>query len=89
MKKINCKHGLTHKEEIEARRLKKNALGEDEMVFKERFIKAYKAYKAYSKNMESGFYEYLLNNDKVVYSVLERIGGIRVMYVYLNKYNLL
>lgn len=86
MKKINCKHGLSHKEEIEARRLKKNALGENEEIFKERLEKVYKQY---SKNMEGGFYEYLLNNDKVVYSVFERIGGIREMYVYLNKYNLL
>lgn len=86
MKKINCKHGLTPKEEIEARRLKDSALGENEEIFKERFIKLYKGY---VKNIEGGFYEYILNNDKIVYSVFERIGGIKKLYIYLNKYNLL
>lgn len=86
VKKINCKHGLTYKEEIEARRLKRNALGDNEEIFKERLLKVYTEY---SKNMNGGLYEYLLKNDKVIYSVFERLGGIRQMYVYLNKYNLL
>lgn len=86
MRKINCKQGLTPKEELEVRRLKRNALGENEELFRERLVKIYNEY---IKNMEGGFYQYLLNNDKVVYSVFERIGGIKKMYFYLNKYNLL
>ena len=41
------------------------------------------------KDIREIFKSKLLNNDKVVYSVFERIGGIRKMYDYLNKYNLI
>lgn len=86
MKKINCKHGLTSKEEIEARRLKSNILEGDGKIFEERFVSLYNTYK---KQMNGGFYEYILKNDKVMYSAFERIGGIRRMYYYLSKYKLI
>lgn len=86
MKKINCKHGLTNKEEIEARRLKKDVLEGDGKIFEERFVNLYNTYK---KRMDGGFYEYILKNDKVLYSMFERIGGIRSMYYYLGKYKLI
>ena len=34
-KKINCKHGLTHKQEIEARRLRRKIEENDEAIMKE------------------------------------------------------
>jgi len=86
MKKIHCKHGLNAKEEIQARRLKTSVLEGEERYFEERLKKVFNVYK--TKRNES-FYEYILNNDKVLYSVFERIGGIKKMYYYLEKYNLL
>lgn len=86
MRKINCKHGLSPKEEIEARRIKTNVLAGNEEVFKDRIVKLFDVYKV---KMYGGFYEYILNNDRVLYSVIERIGGIKQMYYYLDKYNLL
>ena len=86
LEKINCKHGLSPKEEIEVRRLKRSVLDGNEEVFKERIIELYKTYII---NMNGGFYEYILKNDKILYSVFERIGGIKEMYCYLNKYDLI
>jgi len=86
MKKINCKHGLSPKEEIEARRLKENIMNGDGDIFKERFVVLYNKYNI---KMDGGFYAYILKYDKILYSVFERIGGIKQMYYYLEKYNLL
>ena len=86
MKKINCKHGLNPKEEIEARRLKKDILEGYGEKFKERIIDLFNLYKV---DMEGGFYAYIFENDKILYSVFERIGGIKQMYLYLEEYDLL
>ena len=79
-------YGLNPNEEIEARRIKTNILEGDEEIFKKRIIDLFNIYNI---KMDGGFYKYILNNDKVLYSVFERIGGIKQMYYYLDKYNLL
>ena len=77
MKKINCKHGLERKQEIQARRLKeKISTGNYEEIF-DRLKELYNEY----KNQISGsFYDYIKENDIVIYSAFERAGGAAKLY---------
>lgn len=85
MKKINCRHGLGPKEEIQARRLKDKILQEDKTVIEERINPLYKSF---SVKINGSFYEYVKKNDIVLYSAFERAGGIIKMYYFMGKLGL-
>ena len=87
MKKINCKHGLVPKEEIQARRLRviiSNGESNDEL--RGRIEKLHNDFKM---NLRGSFYDYIKENDVVLHSAFERAGGIVQMYNYLEKYGII
>ena len=65
MKKINCKHGLNEREEIEARRLK-NKLTEGDKETRKIIRKYMSDWLNSDKNTD--FREYLRKNDKIAWS---------------------
>ena len=83
MKKINCKNGLDHKQEIEARRLRK-ALEENSKVIEERLCKLYKNYGL--TKTSGGFYTYIKENDIILYSAFERAGGVYQLNSIMRSY---
>lgn len=83
MKKINCKHGLNPKEEIQARRLRVTI--ESAKVNSELRERIGGLYKEFKKNAKGSFYDYIKENDVILYSALERSGGIARMYDCLEK----
>ena len=87
MKKINCKHGLSHKEEIQARRLRVMlSASKSNHELTERIHELYEEFKT---NRKGSFYDYIKENDVVLYSAFERAGGIAFMYNYLEKYGII
>lgn len=71
-KKINCRHGLNNKEELEARRLKNKLLSGDR--------EAHKIIKDVMRDWLStrgsiSFEEYLKERDKVLYSSWKRFSS--------------
>lgn len=68
-KKINCKHGLDKKQEIEARRLRvKLEQGDEETI--ETY---HKLYVAWSNSKEQYFVDFLKRQDLIYYSAYARI----------------
>lgn len=83
MKKMNCKHGLGRKEEIQARRLKDKILEEDIEVIGKRLVELYKSY---GQPISGTFYfDYIKEKDLVLYSAFERTGGIIQMYYFAEE----
>jgi len=89
LKKINCKHGLNPKEEIRARRLARNVIEGNEKEFKERMKKTYFEWSSIKnkEGVDKSYIEYLEEKDKVLYSVVKRLGG-RFLF-YLSRYDLI
>lgn len=82
MKKINCKHGLERKQEIQARRLKEKICAGN---YEEVCDKLKELYNEYKKQISGSFYNYLKEKDVVIYSAFERAGGIMKFYEVMNK----
>ncbi|MBQ8043784.1 MAG: hypothetical protein IJ272_06520 [Clostridia bacterium] len=68
-KKINCKHGLDKKQEIEARRLRVKLEQGDE----ETLAKYHKIYVAWYYSKEPNFADFLKRQDIIFYSAYARI----------------
>lgn len=69
MKKINCKHGLNNRQELEARRLRKKLLSEVER--KEVFLEIRKIFEQY--NYTTTFEAYLKEVNPSLYSACARV----------------
>lgn len=86
MKKINCKHGLDGKQEIEARRFRSVIMEETmekETILKNRVQKLVNEF--VGQSLSPSFIMYLKENDIVVYSAFIRAGGLRTLYNYMLK----
>lgn len=68
-KKINCKHGLDRKQEIEARRLRVKLEQGDE----ETLERHHKLYVAWYNSKETHFADFLKKQDFICYSAYTRI----------------
>lgn len=69
-KKINCKDGLNHAQELEARKIRRKLLEKDEATIK---LVAQK-YLWWQKNKNNrSFFCYLVGEDKVLCSALDRV----------------
>ncbi len=68
-KKINCKHGLDKKQEIEARRLRVKLEQGDE----ETLARYHKIYVVWRESKEPNFEEFLKKQDIICYSAYARI----------------
>lgn len=89
MKKINCKHGLDRKQEIEARRFKNVIIGkttEREDLLNKRLSRMFEEF-IQTKN--DSWYNYIKVNDIVIYSAFERAGGLEKLYQFMEKHNIL
>lgn len=86
MRKINCKHGLDRKQEIEARRFRSVIMEETtakKEILNKRLQSLINGFVEQSK--APSFIMYLKENDIVVYSAFMRAGGVRVLYDYMTK----
>lgn len=84
--KMNCKHGLDRKQEIQARRLRQKIEEGNYGDLKERL---FDLYSKYGLKICGSFYDYIKENDLVLYSAFERIGGIATMYDCLEQCRLI
>ena len=85
MKKINFKHGLDRKQEIEARRFKDVLVGRshnEEKILSER---AHKIIFEFANSEYVHLKDYIKHNDVVVYSAIERAGGIKIFLEFVRK----
>ena len=71
LKKINCKHGLERRQEIEARLLRRRL--EQDPVDEETFLKVKEYFKEYKKSGKQTFFDFLKKKDIVMYSAMLRL----------------
>lgn len=86
MKKINCKHGLDKKQEIEARRLKNVLLSKSSSEEQKLRIRICNLFREYVKARNINLYDYMKVNDIVLYSAVERAGGIKSLYEFMDRF---
>ena len=87
MKKINCKHELNRKQEIEARRFRKVILEEDvssEWVM-QLLQRVTSLYYSFIQSGKDSLYKFVKENDIVVYSAFQRVGGMEALYHFVSK----
>lgn len=92
MKKLNCKHGLEKKQELEARKIRRVLIGkkEDENdAVKNRIKNLYNAFVFSNHKTIYVFYNYMQKNDVVLFSAFERIGGITKLSSYISENEIL
>ena len=70
-KKINCKHGLTCAEEIQARKIRRQIEAGDE----EYNVLVQNKYAEWFKKPKEGFLDWLSANDKILSSALRRMDN--------------
>lgn len=80
-KKINCKHGLDNKQEIQARRLRANLEQGDKDVITE----YKKLWEEWFDEPKMGFLEFLQKRDVVYYSAYIRAAQNQGLYVIYSK----
>lgn len=86
MRKINCKHGLDRKQEIEARRFRSVIMEETterKEMLNERLQNLLNEF--IQNNKMPSYIMYLKENDIVIYSAFMRAGGLRTLYDYMRK----
>lgn len=71
MKNMNCKHGLSVEEEVEARNLRKRIESEDEEIIK----KINQLYAEWIKIIPCSLMDYLQQKDKILYSAIMRASN--------------
>lgn len=90
MKKINCKHELNRKQEIEARRFRKVILEEDIASEREKQLlqRVTSLYYSFVQSGKNSFYKHVKENDIVVYSAFQRVGGMETLYRFISKFQI-
>ena len=89
MKKINCKHELNRKQEIEARRFRRVILEDVSEERKEQLLKrVLDLYHSFIQSGEDSLYKYVKKNDIVVYSAFQRVGGMEALYRFISKFQI-
>lgn len=84
VKKINCKHGLDKKGEIEARKVKRKIIEREAEVIQ----RVRKLFEGYKNSKMPSFEDYLKRADQIYYSALKRLfeaeGEAAIMVSLLN-----
>lgn len=80
IKNINCKHGLDKKQELEARRIRKNLEAREPETVKQ----YHDIFVEHKEKGEGTFEEYLMKKDIVLYSAYERAAPSKLIKMILD-----